>query len=187
MMKRRDLMASLAAPLLLGGAETKTATKTVTKKPAVVVPKGPDMTIWLPGGKTTKVSALKGGVAVVEIFKTTCPHCQKSMPIIDRVYRENKAKGMRAIAVAVDQNPELLVPQFAKNYGITFPIGWAPIEEICKFMEVEPMNLYVPAMMIFDRSGKMRGRYPGGDSFFNMEEMNLRNTTEMLLKEPPRR
>jgi hypothetical protein len=37
--------------------------------------------------------------------------------------------------------------------------------------------------MVFDRTGKVRGRYPGGDAFFNMEEANLRNLVEMLVKE----
>jgi peroxiredoxin len=175
-------MLSLAVAGSMSAAETKPAT---AKKAAP--PKLPDLTIQLPGGKATKVSSLRGGVCAVEIFKTTCPHCQKSMPIVEKAFRDYKAKGFRAVAVAVDQNPELLVPQFAKTYGITFPIGWASIEEICSFLQVEPMNLYVPALMIFDRSGKLRGRYPGGDAFFNMEEMNLRNTVEMLMKEPPRR
>ena len=39
-------------------------------------------------------------------------------------------------------------------------------------------------MMVLDRTGKVRGRYPGGDAFFNMEEVNLRNLVEMLVKEP---
>jgi len=149
-----------------------------TKKPA-----GPSLTVSLPGGKSMKTSQMAGGPCAVTIFKTTCPHCQKSLPIMEKVMKEFSAKGFHAVAVAVDQNPEPLVLDFAKNYKISFPLGWASIDDICKFLDLKPEQLYVPALMVLDRSGKVRGRYPGGDAFFNMEEANLRNLVEMLVKE----
>jgi len=130
-----------------------------------------------------KTSQMAGGPCAVTIFKTTCPHCQKSLPIMEKVMKEFSAKGFHAVAVAVDQNPEPLVLDFAKNYKISFPLGWASIDDICKFLDLKPEQLYVPALMVFDRTGKVRGRYPGGDAFFNMEEANLRNLVEMLVKE----
>ncbi len=141
----------------------------------------------LPGGKAVDTAQMTGNICAVTIFKTTCPHCQRSLPIMEKVVKEYSAKGFKAIAVAVDQNPEPLVLDFAKNYKITFPLGWASIDDICKFMDLKPEQLYVPALMVFDRSGKLRGRYPGGDAFFNMEEANLRNLIEMLTKEASKR
>ena len=142
-----------------------------------------NLKINLPGGKVVNTSQMVGNPCAVTIFKTTCPHCQKSLPIMEKIVKEFGPKGFKAIAVAVDQNPEPLVLDFAKNFRVTFPLGWAPIDDICKFIDLKPEQLYVPAMMVFDRTGKLRGRYPGGDAFFNMEEANLRNLVEMLLKE----
>ncbi|WP_031499470.1 TlpA disulfide reductase family protein [Bryobacter aggregatus] len=168
---RRGLILSSAAVL---GAQTKKA---------VVAPKK-HIKVSLPGGKALDTASWLGNVYAVTIFKTTCPHCQKSLPISEKIYKEFSAKGFRSIAIAVDQNPEPLVVDFAKNYKIDFPLGWAPIDDICAFLDLKPEQLYVPAMMIFDRRGNVRGRYPGGDAFFNMEEINLRNQVELLLKEP---
>ena len=168
-MTRRGLL--LSGTALVAAADTKSATA-----------KG--LQVSLPGGKTMNTTQMLGGPCAVTIFKTTCPHCQKSLPIIEKVMKEFSAKGFRALAVAVDANPEPLVLDFAKNYKITFPLGWASIEDICKFIDLTPEQLYVPAMMVLDRTGKVRGRYPGGDAFFNMEEVNLRNLVEMLVKEP---
>ena len=140
--------------------------------------------VSLAGGKTLDTAQMVGNVCAVTIFKTTCPHCQKSLPITEKVLKDLGPKGFRSIGVAVDQDAAPLVKDFAKNFGISFPLGWASIDDICAFLDLTPEQLYVPAMMILDRSGKVRGRYPGGDSFFNMEESNLRNTVEMLLKEP---
>ncbi len=161
--------------LILGS--TAVAAQTM-KKPAK-----PNLKISLPGGKSMQTAQMVGHPYAVTIFKTTCPHCQKSLPIMEKVMKEYSAKGFRAVAVAVDQNPEPLVLDFARNYKITFPLGWASIEDICKFLDLKPEQLYVPALMVFDRTGKVRGRYPGGDAFFNMEEANLRNLVELLVKE----
>jgi thiol-disulfide isomerase/thioredoxin len=165
-MTRRGLILS-AAPLL-----AQTAKKAE-----------PSLNIKLPGGKTVNTHSMVGSVCAVTIFKTTCPHCQRSLPIMEKMVKEYGPKGFKAIAAAVDTNPEPLVLDFAKNFKITFPLGWASIDEICKFMDLKPEQLYVPGLMVFDRRGKLRGRYPGGDAFFNMEEANLRNLIEMLLKE----
>lgn len=172
---RRGLILSATAL----AAQTKTAapakTAATTKR---------HLKVRLPGGKTLDTAQMVGSVCAVTIFKTTCPHCQKSLPITEKILGELGRKGFKSIGVAVDEGAERLVLEFAKNYHINFPLGWAPIDEICTFLDLKPEQLYVPAMMIFDRSGKVRGRYPGGDSFFNMEELNLRNMVEMLLKEP---
>ena len=155
-----------------------TALGAQVKKPA-----GPRLKVSFPGGKVMNTAQLAGGPYAVTIFKTTCPHCQRSLPIMEKIVKEFGAKGFKAIAVAVDQNPEPLVLDFARNYKVTFPMGWSSIDEICAFLDVKPEQLYVPALMVFDGTGKLRGRFPGGDAFFNMEEINLRNLVEMLVKE----
>lgn len=145
-------------------------------------PTTPSLKVSLPAGKSLLTSQLAGGPALVSIFKTNCPHCQKSLPIIQKVFRDFSAKGLKAVGVAVDQNPEPLVLEFAKSYGVTFPLGWAPIDDICKFLDVRVEQLYVPALVVFNRAGKLHARYPAGDAFFNMEEANLRNLVELLVQ-----
>lgn len=148
-------------------------------------PKPKKLIVSLPGGKTLATTQFLGNPCAVTIFKTTCPHCQRSLPIMEKILKEYGPKGFKAVAVAVDQDAEPLVVDFAKNYKITFPLGWAKLDDICTFMEQKPEQLYVPALMVFDAKGKVRGRYPGGDAFFNMEEANLRNLVEMLVSEKP--
>lgn len=174
-MTRRGLILSATAL----AAQTKNAAPAKTAPPVKK-----HLKVKLPGGKTLDTAQMVGSVCAVTIFKTTCPHCQKSLPITEKILGELGPKGFKSIGVAVDEGAERLVLEFAKNYHISFPLGWAAIDEICTFLDLKPEQLYVPAMMIFDRSGKVRGRYPGGDSFFNMEELNLRNMVELLLKEP---
>lgn len=107
--------------------------------------------------------------------------------MVQRAYREYSSKGFQAIGVAVDQFPQNFVPDFVRKYNLTFPVGWASIEDICRLCDVKPEQLFVPSMLFFDRKGKQRFKYMSGDpAFFTMEENNLKNTIELLLKEPAR-
>ena len=44
--------------------------------------------------------------------------------------------------------------------------------------------LFAPSMVFIDRKGMIRYQYLGGDPFFNNLEKNLRDTVEVLLREP---
>jgi cytochrome oxidase Cu insertion factor (SCO1/SenC/PrrC family) len=141
----------------------------------------PEFTLELAAGQKINLSSFRGKCVAIEIFKTTCPHCQESMPIVQKLYKEYAAKGFQPLAVAVDQYPATLVAEFVKRYGITFPVGWASIEDICAFLEIQPQQLYVPTLATFQRSGKVHARHLAGEPFFNMQEANLRNEIEYLL------
>ncbi len=171
-MQRRSFV--MGAPALLLGAETKKPGRTYSSA-------SPEFTLELAAGQKMTLSQFRGKAVVLEIFKTTCPHCQQSMPIIQRLYQEYGAKGFQPLAVAVDQYPAALVAEFVKKYGIRFPVGWASIEEICKFLEIQPQELYVPTLVTFAKSGKAHARHLAGEAFFNMQEANLRNEIEYIL------
>lgn len=145
----------------------------------------PDFTVHMPAGQKMTVAQFKGKVVLLEFFKTTCPHCQQSMPRIQQVYKELGPQGFQPLAVAVDQFPSSVLPEFVRRYGITFPVGFAEIDAICNFLEIKPQNFYVPSLVTFARSGKVHARHLGGDAFFNMEEANLRNEIEFLLNQNP--
>ena len=70
------------------------------------------------GGKTFSLKdALGRGPAVVAFFKITCPVCQFSMPIIERMHKAYPG----ATIVGVSQNPKQDTERFLREYGITFP------------------------------------------------------------------
>ncbi|MDX2269123.1 MAG: TlpA disulfide reductase family protein [Bryobacter sp.] len=175
-MNRRDLLLSLPLAAHTVSHPLRAAANSYSSAK-------PDFTLNLPAGQKISVSQFRGKVVVLEFFKTTCPHCQQSMPRIQKAYQEFGSKGFQPLAVAVDQYPAAVVAEFVKRYGITFPTGWAEIEPICDFLEIKPQNFYVPTMVSFTRSGKVHARHLGGESFFNMEEANLRNEIEFLLNQ----
>lgn len=177
MLTRRSL---LLAPPALGLAQVGLA---AVKGRSYSTP-SPEFTVEMAAGQKINLSSFRGKCVALEIFKTTCPHCQESMPIVQKLYKEFGPKGFQPLAVAVDQYPAAPVADFVKRYNITFPVGWASIEDICAFLEIQPQQLYVPTLATFQRNGRIHARHLAGEAFFNMQEANLRNEIEYLLSPP---
>jgi len=79
--------------------------------------------INLPSTKGTKFSleqALKRGPVVAAFFKISCPVCQFALPYVERMYRAYL--GSRVTIVGVSQDDKNLTGDFAREYGITFPL-----------------------------------------------------------------
>lgn len=137
------------------------------------------------GGNTIDLAGYKGKVVAVEFLNTTCPHCKKCSRALQKMQQEYGGRGFQAIGVAVNEMANMLVPDYIKELGLSFPVGWGPREQVHEFLQ-HPLMLimYVPQLVFLDRKGTIRAQYPGGDNFFNNEENNMRNQIESLLKEP---
>ena len=131
------------------------------------------------------LSQLRGKVVLVEFLHTTCPHCQQSAAIIERLYKEFGPRGFEAVGVAFNDNAAQLVPDFVRQLGLTFPVGVAPRETVIDYLQ-HPMTvpLYVPQMIFVDRKGMIRAQHGGDDEFLKNLEPNLRTQLDELLKEP---
>ncbi len=91
--------------------------------PALTVgKKAPDISLpLLGGGNFSLEDALKKGPVVLAFFKISCPVCQFAFPYLQRLYEAFKETDFTIIGVS--QNDEAATAQFAREYGITFPIA----------------------------------------------------------------
>lgn len=70
------------------------------------------------GGKTFSLKdALQRGPAVLAFFKITCPVCQFTIPLLERMHQAYPG----ATIVGISQNPRQDTERFLREYGITFP------------------------------------------------------------------
>ena len=149
----------------------------------------PAMTFQASTGAPIDLAKYKGKCIVVAFFSTTCPHCQKSSVIWERIYKEYAAKGVQVVAfatnVAEQSSPQLLVANFSKTYQLTFPVGFTKFDNATKWLQHPIMQtLYVPQLAFVDRKGMIREQHGGDDPFFMNEETNIRTVLDKLLKEP---
>jgi peroxiredoxin len=64
---------------------------------------------------------LQGGPVVAAFFKISCPVCQFSFPFLERLYKRYSGDGVSFLGISQDDARS--TSQFAKEYGVTFPMA----------------------------------------------------------------
>lgn len=166
MLTRRALIASAAAAA--GWAE-------------VSVPrKSPELAFTLPSKGSALLSSYRGKVVALEFILTTCPHCQAAAKVMSKLHARYGAQGLQPLDVAVNQNADLLVENFAKDYGASFPVGWTPLEQMMAYMSFTGLPS-LPQLVLIDRGGFIRFQTPRqGDGEAMKEEVLDRRIRDML-------
>lgn len=148
--------------------------------------KAPELAVQLVSGEELLLSQFRGKVVMIDFVHTTCPHCQNASTIVERLYKEYGPRGFQPLGVAFNSNASLLVPDFVKMLGLSYPVGVASNDTVVEYLQhsyAEP--LYVPQMVFVDRTGMIRAQHGGLDDFLKGDlEKHIRDEIEALLKEP---
>jgi peroxiredoxin len=83
----------------------------------------PDFTITEAGGKTYKLSSLKGKVVMLQFTASWCSVCRTEMPFIESdIWQEKKNEDLILIGIDRDE-PEDVVLKFQKDMNISYPLA----------------------------------------------------------------
>ncbi len=145
----------------------------------------PEYAVRLTNGKQILLSSYRGKVVAFMFVSTDCPHCQDTCRLMETLLKEYGPRGFQVLAVAFNPMAIMLVPEFIKITGATYPVGYSERDPVFDYLQRSvTLRTYVPIMVFIDRKGMIRGQYLGDDPFFNDREKNTRNIIEKLLKEP---
>jgi len=156
--------------------------------PGATIPRqSPEYGFELPGGKQLLLSQHKGKVVMMGFYLTTCSHCKDTVKVIEKLYKEYGSQGFQPLGVCINDMAKMLVPDFAKEQGATFPIGYGPRDSAYGYLQHPVMlQLYMPTIVMIDRKGQITAQYMGGDLIFGKDlaerERNLRKVIEEALK-----
>lgn len=115
--------------------------------------KAPDFTINEAGGKTYKLSDLKGKVVMLQFTASWCSVCRTEMPFIEKeIWNEKKNAGLVLIGIDRDEPLEKVV-QFKKDIVITYPLALDPGADIFGLFALKKAG--VTRNVIIDRTGKI--------------------------------
>ncbi len=78
------------------------------------------------GTKFSLQEALKRGPVLAAFFKISCPVCQFTLPYLERIYKAYP--GSAVTIVGVSQDEQNYTEEFAREYGITFPLLLDPVD-----------------------------------------------------------
>ncbi|MDM8004496.1 MAG: redoxin domain-containing protein [Bacteroidota bacterium] len=113
----------------------------------------PDFTIREAGGKSHKLSDLRGKVVMLQFTASWCSVCRKEMPFIEEeIWLPGKKQGLLVIGIDRDE-PEATVEKFAADMKITYPLALDPGAEIFGLFAEKEAG--VTRNVIVDRNGKI--------------------------------
>ncbi len=81
----------------------------------------PDFTLKDIHGQDVSLSAQRGKAVIVDFWATWCGPCRVAMPHLQALSQDYPEQ-LVVLAVSLDQNPLQVVPPFAKQMGLTFPL-----------------------------------------------------------------
>jgi len=111
----------------------------------------PEVAIMTPTGKVS-LSSLRGKVVLIDFWGTWCGPCRMSIPGLQRAYEARKGKGFEVLGVALEQDNGSEVPGFIREMGMTYPAGVVDVKAHASAYGFSGL----PAMVLVDRSGRMR-------------------------------
>jgi thiol-disulfide isomerase/thioredoxin len=83
----------------------------------------PDFTLATLGGESLTLSDFRGGPVIVNLWASWCPPCRAEMPAIQRIYEENRDRGLIVLAVNTTyQDSEGAAAAFLQEFDFTFPV-----------------------------------------------------------------
>jgi thiol-disulfide isomerase/thioredoxin len=102
-------------------------------------------------GRTWRLADLKGKVAFVNVWATSCGPCRAELPFVEKLYQQMKeAQDVLVLTLNADDNPALIEP-FLRQNKYTFPVLPA-----LSYLEHMDSALVVPQNWVVDRSGVLR-------------------------------
>jgi len=113
----------------------------------------PDFTINEAGGKTYKLSDLRGKVVMLQFTASWCSVCRTEMPIIEKeIWLEKKSSVLALIGIDRDEPVEKVL-QFKKDIAVTYPLALDPGADIFGLFAQKEAG--VTRNVIIDRKGKI--------------------------------
>lgn len=111
----------------------------------------------------------RGKVVLVDIFGSWCPTCHESAPLLVRLDRKYRSRGLQIVGLAYEVTGDtavdgLQVRRFRKKFGIPFPLLLAGVNDVEVAAETLPQLrgfTSFPTTVFLGRDGKVRRVHAG--------------------------
>ena len=126
----------------------------LTPKPVEGLRQGdlaPDFEVADLNGMPLRLSDLRGKAVVLNFWATWCYPCREEMPLLQKAYETRQDDGLVVLGVDVGED-ETSVAAFAKELGLSFPLGLDKTQAISRLFRVFGM----PTTFFIDRAGMIQ-------------------------------
>ena len=123
----------------------------------------------------------KDQVVILNVWATWCGPCQVEIPSLERLYREYGDKGLKLVAVSIDDYvSEDSIRNFARDFGVTFEV----LHDSTHSIEREYQVTGYPETFVIGKEGTIRKKWIGPDDWTSQGNRAL--VAQLLGLEPPR-
>lgn len=136
--------------------------KNVTGRPPVaeVGRAGPDFLLETPEGGTLRLSDLQGSPVLINFWASWCPPCRDEIPELVKAYERYQGEGLVIVGVNL-QEPDGAVRDFAREFGMTFPVGIDRDGEVGDAWRLGGPVEGIPTSYFVDATGVIRDFFYG--------------------------
>lgn len=127
-----------------------------TFRPIAVGELVPAFTVRTLEGDSVRIAAGEP-VTLLHVWATWCGPCQEEFPEIEAIQREFGPRGLRIVAVSVDEGDDDPVSAFAREKGATFAIGRDPEGSVRRLYQ----SIGVPESYLISADGRLLVRQFG--------------------------
>jgi peroxiredoxin len=103
-------------------------------------------------GQTLRLADLRGEPVWLSFFATWCPPCQEETPVLREAHESYGPRGLRLLAVSVQETTADDVAAWAETYDLRYPIGFDATSAV--FHAYDGFGL--PTHVFIDRDGVIR-------------------------------
>jgi len=138
---------------------------------------GPDKYIWL--------NEYEGKTCVLAFILTTCPHCQFTTGVLNKLQAEFANRGVQFIESAAEAMAGLHIADFKSKFHPAFPVGYNDQRYIAKFLGLaEDSPMMFPTIAMIDKHGMIRVQLSGDDKSMEkaIQEKSLREAIEKTME-----
>ncbi len=111
------------------------------------------------GKSTVDLSSYTDKPTLLVFWASWCPHCQRELPVLQKIYNDLSPKGVNVVGVSVDQ-VSADAGGFLKNHAITFPNAYAGSDRAQRVLATYGIT-GIPTVYVLDKGGTVKERYSG--------------------------
>ena len=98
--------------------------------------------------------------ALVTTFATWCNPCNKEVPTLNRLAKESAGRGLRVVAISLDEKPPFAVSHWMKDRKVNYPVYYADIPVRQGRSILRDVSL-MPTTTLLSRQGNILRKWQG--------------------------